>query len=111
MEEFSKIEVQNPLLEIVASITSKHTGVSLEDMKSSKRAHHVIVARTIFANACRTVVFPQYYIPYFLNRTDSILKYWYDQYDINYEMDVAFAMLADKVKKELNDKLKSLKDV
>lgn len=110
-EEFSTIALQNPLLEIVANITAKHTGVTVEEMKDKRNSHHIVAARIIYANICRSVVFPQYYIPYFLNRHDSALRYWYSMYDILFDTDIAFAMLMDKVRTEFNNKLKTLKDV
>lgn len=109
-EQFSNIAVQNPLLEIVANLTSKHTGVSIDEMKGPSKAHHIVVARMIFANACRSVVFPQYYIPYYLNKHDAALQYWYDTHEALHDTDVAFAMLSDKIKDEFNNKIKSIKD-
>lgn len=110
-EDFAIIEHQNPLLEIVANITSKVTGVSLEEMKSRKTSHHIAVARAIYANVCRRVVFPQYYIPYYIGKHEMALKHWYDMQELLYKKDISYTLMADKVKSEFDDILNKLKNV
>lgn len=110
LEEFSKMEIQNPLPEIVANITAKHTGVSVEEMRGKSKSHRIVVARLIYAAICRKIVYPQYYIPYYIRKDDATLQYWYDTHGDLYETDIAFALLSDKVQNEFNNKLKSLKD-
>lgn len=110
-EDFAIIAHQNPLLDIIANITAKVTGVSLEEMKSRKSPHHVAIARAIYANTCRRVVFPQYYIPYFIGKSDAALNRWYYIHETLYKSDVSYKLLADKVKTEFDDILNKIKNV
>lgn len=110
-DEFQHIALQNPLMEIIALTVAEVCGVTVEEMKSKSKPHHVVAARMIYAELCRRIVFPQYYIPFYLNRHDSVLSYWYETFNNLYDTDIAFAMLADKAKEAFNNKLNTLRNV
>lgn len=93
------------MTELIASVTSHVTGVTVEELRSSACNHNITKARFIFANLCNGVVSPIPVIANYLSKNNSMVAYYKREHNNYYEIYSDFREMSDKADEMLTELL------
>lgn len=93
------------MVELVASITSSVTGVTVEELRSTACNHNITKARFIFADLCNSVVSPISIIAEYLSKNNSMIAYYKREHNNYYEIYKDFREMSDKADEMLTELL------
>lgn len=98
----------NIILDIVANVVHKVTGVSPEVLKSDSCAHRVTKARFIFADLCNGITAPMPLLATYLGKNKSMVSYYKNAHNDYYAVYGDFREMSDKADKLLTELLTNI---
>jgi hypothetical protein len=93
------------MVELVASVTSSVTGITVEELRSTACNHDITKARFIFADLCNSVVSPISIIAEYLSKNNSMIAYYKRAHNNYYEIYKDFREMSDKADEMLTESL------
>lgn len=93
------------MVELVASVTSHVTGISIEELRSPSCNHNITKARFIFSDLCNNVVSPIYVIAEYLSKSVPMVSYYKREHNNYYEIYKDFREMSDKADEMLTELL------
>lgn len=93
------------MVELVASVTSSVTGITVEELRSAACNHNITKARFIFADLCNSVVSPISIIAEYLSKNTSMIAYYKREHNNYYEIYKDFREMSDKADEMLTELL------
>lgn len=102
------IDRANTMINIVAKVVHKATGVSPDELRSNSCSHRVTKARFIFVDLCTGVVSPISLIADYLGKNNSMLSYYKRSHNDYYDIYRDFREMSDKADELLTELLTTI---
>lgn len=98
----------NAMINIIARVVHEATGVSPDELRSNSCSHRVTKARFIFVDLCSGVVSPVPLIADYLGKNNSMISYYKQSHNDNYDIYRDFREMSDKADKLLTELLTTI---